>query len=219
MQLYYFNGSPFAWRIQLALALKDVDYDPKILSYSEGQHQAPSYLQLNPRGKVPTLVDGEVVVRESIAILAYLDRKYDWQWFGTSPQATGAIWQQIMDIESFLVPIMMKFVHPIVLRQLDSKSEQVIHASMQLAEELSRLNEQLLGRTWLVGNDVSAADVLTYPLIKFIERIAGNPAIAPLDISLLPLETQFPMLVNWVKTLEALPRVKETYPPTWKPAK
>ena len=40
------------------------------------EHKAPEYQKMNPRGRVPTLKDGDFVLYESLAILAYLDRKH-----------------------------------------------------------------------------------------------------------------------------------------------
>ncbi|MEM9137075.1 MAG: glutathione S-transferase family protein [Cyanobacteria bacterium P01_F01_bin.42] len=216
MQLYYFSGSPFAWRIQLAFALKGIEYDAKLLQSSKQEHKQPPFLQLNPRGKIPVLVDGEHVLRESLAILLYLDQKFSWHWFGDSPFLAGQIWQQLMEMESILVTSMVQFVRPIFFGGLPEKSDEVIAASEAIAHELSLLDTQLKGRTWLVGDEITAADVATYPLVKFIERAAGNPAIADMDISILPICDRYPFLHNWVNTLEALPRVKDTYPPSWK---
>ena len=216
MKLYYFNGSPFAWRVQLALALKGIEYEPQLLQFSQQEHKQPEFLKLNPRGKVPVLVDGNDVFRESLAILVYLNQKYQWDWFGTSPQTTGHIWQHLMDMESILLSAMMQFVRPIFFGELSTKSEQVVESASKIADEFSLLNQQLKGRTWLVGDAMSAVDVAAYPMVKFIERAAGNPAIADMDINLLPIQENYPFLHNWIKTLESLPRVQETYPPTWK---
>ena len=216
MQLYSFIGSPFSWRIQLAFALKDIDYEAKVLKASQQEHQQPEFLQLNPRGKIPVLVDGSTVLRESLAILAYLDRKFDWQWFGDSAVVTGQIWQQLMDLENNVATALRQFARPIFFGGLPEKTDQVLAASQSLAYEFTLLDKQLKGKTWLVGDEFSAADVATYPLVKFIERAAGNPAIAHMDIELLPICDRFLSLNNWVKTLESLPRVKETYPSAWK---
>jgi glutathione S-transferase len=70
IEIFAISGSPFAWRVQLALEVKGVPYVTRILERSKGEHRAPEYLAINPRGRVPTLRDGDTVVCESIAILA-----------------------------------------------------------------------------------------------------------------------------------------------------
>ena len=76
IELYWGSGSPFAWRVMLTLEIKGLPYQSKLLEFSKQQHKAPEYLALNPRGKVPALKDGDFAVYESLAIMAYLDRKY-----------------------------------------------------------------------------------------------------------------------------------------------
>ena len=69
IELYWGSGSPFAWRVMLTLELKRLPYESKLLEFSKQEHKTPQYLQLNPRGKVPTLKDDEFVLYESIAIM------------------------------------------------------------------------------------------------------------------------------------------------------
>jgi glutathione S-transferase len=45
---------------------------------SKQENKSPEYLVLNPRGKVPTLKDGDFVLYESLAIMVYLDSEYLW---------------------------------------------------------------------------------------------------------------------------------------------
>ena len=100
IELYWGSGSPFAWRVMLTLEVKKLAYESKLMEFSKGEHKTPAYLQLNPRGKVPTLKDGDFAVYESIAIMAYLDRKYpEPPLFGKTPEETGLIWQTISECE------------------------------------------------------------------------------------------------------------------------
>jgi len=59
----------------LALEVKQLKYISRLLEASKGEVKASEYLKLNPRGMVPTIKDGDIVVRESLAIMDYLDRK------------------------------------------------------------------------------------------------------------------------------------------------
>ena len=74
--LYYGSGSPYAWRVQLALEAKGLSYDRKVLSFSAGDTRKPEFVALNPRHRVPTIVDGDFVLYESNAIVEYLDEAY-----------------------------------------------------------------------------------------------------------------------------------------------
>src|SRR5678816_1185106 len=104
IELYWGSGSPFAWRVMLTLEVKGLAYESKLLEFSKGDHKTAAYLQLNPRGKVPTLKDDAFVVYESLAIMSYLDRKYPAPpLFGVTAEETGLIWQSISESESYLV--------------------------------------------------------------------------------------------------------------------
>src|SRR4030081_41494 len=73
LTLYYGSGSPYAWRVQLALEHKALPYERKVLSFSAGDTRKPEFLALNPRHRVPVLVDGDFVLYESHAIVEDLD--------------------------------------------------------------------------------------------------------------------------------------------------
>ena len=73
--LYWGSGSMPSRRVQLALAVKGVPYEGKLLSFSAGETRTPEFKKLNVRGKVPTIVADGFVLSESLAILAWLDAK------------------------------------------------------------------------------------------------------------------------------------------------
>src|SRR5436190_23236563 len=114
IEVFMISGSPFAWRVLLALELKGLAYETRVLEMSKGEHKSPAYLAINPRGRVPTLRDGDTVVYESLAILAYLDRRYPTPpLFGATPREAGLVWQTVCETlsdldgpaESYTVPL------------------------------------------------------------------------------------------------------------------
>ncbi|PWN55523.1 glutathione S-transferase family protein [Abyssibacter profundi] len=93
--LYWISGSPPAWQVMLGLTLKRVKFDSALLDVSRRKIRQLAYLGINPTGRVPTLLDGDVVVQESIAILAYLDRsRPDRPLYGATPAQTATVWQE-----------------------------------------------------------------------------------------------------------------------------
>ncbi|KAG8663944.1 hypothetical protein MANES_01G266000v8 [Manihot esculenta] len=74
--LYSYWQSSCAWRVRFALNLKGLSYEYKAVNLAKGEQFSPEFEQLNPLHYVPVLVDGDVVVSDSYAILLYLEEKY-----------------------------------------------------------------------------------------------------------------------------------------------
>lgn len=78
LELYSYYRSSAAYRVRIALAVKGLEYKYHGLHpvRNGGEHNAPEYRKLNPQGLVPTLVDGEHVITQSLAIMEYLEEKH-----------------------------------------------------------------------------------------------------------------------------------------------
>lgn len=78
MDLYSYWRSSASYRVRIALHLKQLDftYQPVCLLPSHSEQKSPAYQQLNPSQLVPTLVDRDLVLSQSLAIIEYLDEQY-----------------------------------------------------------------------------------------------------------------------------------------------
>ena len=76
LTLYHFAQSTCSIKVRLLLAEKKLDWQDNMLVSSEHHHLTDWYLKLNPNGVVPTLMDDDLPVFESTAILEYLEDKY-----------------------------------------------------------------------------------------------------------------------------------------------
>lgn len=84
-ELLWISGCPNAWCAMLGMEIKGLAYDSRRLE--SNMHKGLTYHALDPRGKVPVLKDGDKNIYESIAILAYLERKHpEAPLFGINPQ-------------------------------------------------------------------------------------------------------------------------------------
>jgi glutathione S-transferase len=217
IELYWGSGSPFAWRVMLTLEVKRLPYESKLLEFSKQEHKTPAYLQLNPRGKVPTLKDGDFVLYESIAIMAYLDRKYPPRpIFGTTAEQTGLIWRLVLECESYLLSAGDKVVRPLFFGKGLENVNEIQTAAELIRRELKIVDERLADSNWLVGGEISAADIAIFPLVQLLLRAAGKEAARPLDLGLVPLSQTFPNIARWVRRIEELPNYQRTYPPHWR---
>lgn len=73
MTLYSFWRSSAAYRARIALALKGLDYDIVPTDLAADGQRKESYRAVNPQGKVPTLVDGDFILPQTLAIVEYLE--------------------------------------------------------------------------------------------------------------------------------------------------
>lgn len=78
IKLYSFWRSSAAYRVRIALSLKNIEYEliPVDLIHGGGEQNSPEYFDINPQGLVPTLVDGDNKFHQSMAIIEYLDDRY-----------------------------------------------------------------------------------------------------------------------------------------------
>jgi glutathione S-transferase len=213
MVLYWGSGSTPAWRVQLALAMKGLSYESRLLSFSGRDTRKPEFLAINPRGKVPTLIDGDVVVNESLAILAYLDRKFpEPPLFGQTAAETGDVWRHVMEYESHGAPAFTALSRAVFAATPDAAKAR--EAVPEVVAELDRLAPRV-ARGALVGSALSAADIVWYCGFQQVVRAATRPAAADMDLGVYPVGGRWPALVPWARRIEAIPGFLQTYPPHW----
>ena len=76
MKLYGFSRSSAAFRVRIAVNLKGLECEHISISLPGGEQFGEEYRTINPQARVPTLVDGETVLFQSMAILEYLDETH-----------------------------------------------------------------------------------------------------------------------------------------------
>jgi len=217
LELYWGSGSPFSWRVLLALECKGVPYESHVLQFSKQEHKSPQMLRMNPRGRVPVLKDGDFVVFESLACLLYLDRKYpEHPLFGTTPEEAATIMRVICEYQAYAENYVTQIVSAVFLDQLDENAEEVTRAMHLAAGEARTIEGRLSKSDWLVGEQVSAADMVVFPGIMLLLRAMEKREAGDLRSRFLPMETTYPAIARWIKRVEQLPGYERTYPPHWR---
>lgn len=215
VELWWGSGSTPAWRVMMGFAYKGVPYESHLLSFSAGDTRKPEFLALNPRGKVPTVRDGAFLLRESLAILAWLDRRHpDKPLFGTTPEEHGLVWMRCLEYEGYGVKVFDPVSRPILGGRAATESDAIRAAVPAAREELDRLERDVSGG-FLVGDHLSAADIVWFAGLQFLLRAATRPAAAALDLGLYPLSSRYPSILAWARRLEAIPGYEATQPPHW----
>jgi maleylpyruvate isomerase len=76
VQLYSYFRSSAAYRVRIALALKGIDYEYLPIHLQKGEQSSDAYCMVNPLQLVPTLIDDEATLTQSVAIMEYIEEKY-----------------------------------------------------------------------------------------------------------------------------------------------
>ncbi|MGH8176292.1 MAG: glutathione S-transferase family protein [Steroidobacter sp.] len=217
LELWWGSGSPYSWRALLALEYKQLPYVSHLVQFAKQEHKSPQMLQMNPRGRVPVLKDGEYVCFESLAILHYLDRKHpEPPLFGGSAEEAGTISRVICEYQSYAEDHIQKIIFAILFQGVEGRMEEVERALNNVIAEARTIENRLASSSWLVGDSFSAADVIVFPGIQMLLRALERREAQDLRARLLPIETNFPAISAWIKRIEALPGYERTYPPHWK---
>ena len=214
-ELFWISGSPPAWRVMLALHLKGIAYTSRRLFTETRDNREPDYLALNARGQVPTLVYGDLVVTESVAILAFLDRAWlERPLFGTTPGGAGREWSRVMDMEGNLLPAMGEVAQTLFRGQVEARRGALEEASVKAAEELDTLSRHLGEAPFLGGAVPMASDVHLLPTLAWLDRaLELNTAALPAPTA--ALASRPANLAAWQRRMETLPEVAQTWPPHW----
>lgn len=143
--------------------------------------QDAAYLTLNPNGKVPTLVDGDVVVWESNTILRYLAGKLKKDTlYPTEPAARTGV-ERWMDwllaaVNYHYVAVFKDSKKPASERAATFEAD-----AKELAAQLSILDGAMAGKAWIAGRDFTLADIALGPIMhRCLDFPIALPALSNL---------------------------------------
>ena len=122
--------------------------------------KAPGYLAVNPNGRIPALVDGDLTLFESMAINLHLARRYGGALYPDNPADEARAWQWSVWGISEIEPLQMQIVVQRLFTPEDKRDPKVVErASRGLQRPLKVLDAALAGRDWLLGAQFSVADL------------------------------------------------------------
>lgn len=190
MKLYGHNLSGNAYKVRLFLELLQLEYEYVQVDLLQGEHKQPPYLQINPWGQVPALVDGERVFQDAQAILVYLARKYGGEnWLPTDAESLSRVvgWLSTTAGEIRQGPEHARLYH-----LFGAKSIPIERATEKAQTILQWLDDHLRGRQWLEFERPTIADIAVFPYVA----LAPDGGIA-LDA--------YPEVLAWIERIKHLP--------------
>ena len=196
MKLYYDPITVNCRKVVAGLDLLGAGYEDELLSYFGGDHKKPEFRAVNPNAELPALVDGDLVLWESNAILVYGAEKtrnetaYPADAKIRADIARWLLWECSKWFDGCYVYLVQNVVNPI----LDSTPDQaVLDAHEPVFRGLASILEAALeGREWLCADNPTIADIAV---------------AAPMHlhaVQKLPLD-DYPNIRGWIARVEALP--------------
>src|SRR5579864_5032234 len=166
MKLYEFAPTR-SIRVRWTLQELEVPFEAITVNLIAGEHRKPEFLALNPAGKVPVLVDGDLVLTESIAIAVYLGERYPEKGLMPADRRARA---QAMRWLLFTTTELEQPLWRIAKHRVIYPEDKRLPADIELARdeftEMARvLDRHMVDREFVVGEGVTVADfVLGYTL-------------------------------------------------------
>ncbi|MBW4663643.1 MAG: glutathione S-transferase family protein [Chroococcus sp. CMT-3BRIN-NPC107] len=189
LKLYDLNLSGNCYKVRLMLSLLRLEHELVAVNLQAGEHKSSTFLKLNPFGQVPILIDGDVIIRDSQAILVYLARRYggeDWLPVEAEEMAKVVQWLSTTanEIQQGIAASRLHFIFnaPIDLELAQNKAYKVLQV----------INEALQGQNWLECARPTIADIACFPYIA----LAADGKIVLKD---------YPHVIAWISRIKQLP--------------
>jgi len=166
MKLYEFAPTR-SIRARWTLQELGVEFEAVSVNLLVGEHRRPEFLAINPAGKVPVLVDGDMVLSESIAIAVHLAEKYPEKGFvPTDPHARAQLMRWLLFTTTELEQPLWRITRHTRLYPEDKRLPgDVALARDEFAAMARVLDRHMEDREFVVGDSVTVADfVLAYTL-------------------------------------------------------
>lgn len=181
MKLYYYPASTFSRRVRVALLEKNISCELIELNLPGREHKEEWYAALNPYTKVPTLVDGDLTLYESSAILMYLEATHPAPALVPEDSAGRAL----VDMHLRLCDAHLgRYAGAILLPkrflpEVNWDRAAIAAAQQQIDVHLATLERDLGGRSYLVGESFTLADIAYLPFLHFLAlmEVSAGPHV------------------------------------------
>jgi glutathione S-transferase len=166
MKLYEFAPTR-SIRARWILQELGIDFEAISVDLPAREHYAAEFLELNPAGKVPVLVDGDLVLSESVAIVLYLAEKHpDRGFIPFDPQLRADTYRWILfTVTELEQPLWRITKHTNIFPEQERIPADVALARREFLPMAAVLENHMKGRAYVVGDRLTAADfIVAYTL-------------------------------------------------------
>jgi len=196
IKLYDFKSSPNCQRVKVVLAEKNLSYEIVPVDLRKQEQKKLEYLNLNPYGKVPVLIDDSTVLYESLIINEYLNEKYPDPPLLPKDPAGKAKARILIDYGMTHFDSAYQKLRIELMKDPKEQSQPVIDgAKNDLRKLLQRFEDEIGDQQYLMG-DFSLVDA---DLIPRFTRLEG--------FGVLP-DPSLPRLGKYMERMKARPSVK-----------
>ena len=212
ISLYYLRGSPYAWRVQLALEHKGIDHEIKTVDMGGGETRREPYASMNPRGKVPVMTDGDFSLYESVAMMEYLEDKYPDtpNLYPEDAEERARVRRLVCEMDNYWFPPSMLMAQNLYFKaeESDWNETEIKDGTAGLLAELKYFEGQVLEDSF-AGN-ISAADLSIYPMLAHLARYELRRSGLGLT------EAMGPKLRKLMARVESQSYFNKTFPQHWR---
>ena len=198
IKLHCFGESGNAYKAALALELSGLDWEPVKVDFFGGEARTPAYKQINVMGEVPAMMDGDLCLTQSGVIQDYVSEKSG-RFGGKDAEERREILRWVLwdnhKFSSVAGPLrfLMNFLPE------DKRPAEVIGFMQgRLKAAYAVLNDHLEGRKWIVGDDITNADLSCCGYLYYPEPFGFD-------------RTEWPNIDAWLTRLSETPGWKAPY--------
>jgi glutathione S-transferase len=181
LALYYFPGNA-SLLPHMMLREIGVDFELRLVDRGQNAQKSPEYLALNPNGRIPVLVDGDLVLFETAAIALHLADKHPQSGLapaiGTAERAQFYKWMVHLTNTPQAEYRAWFYPHEHVTDEAAAPAVKAA-AEARLNGMFDRIADQIGGGPWLLGNRFSAADLFLFMLIRWGRAMPRPPRTLP----------------------------------------
>lgn len=200
MKLLHHPFSTFSRRVRMQLLEKGISVDEQLVKMEAREHKSETFRALNPYARVPVLIDDDLVLYESSAIMDYLEQRYPAPALlpeDVKQRALVAMHVKLCDLEVGVHTRALFFPRRFFPRERWNLAEQD-QARESIAAHLAIVSGQLGEREYLVGDRFTLADLAYCILTPFVALFELEPAAN---------------VRAWFARIEARPSAAATFPP------